>query len=96
MVEWWQRKTLWRWRNEEIDRTDRAGGLAAGGDAADRRFPGFAVAVDLQKEPFIAPGEERDIRVADAATTSRIEILFDFAMPGRASQGAVKAILFRK
>ena len=112
-----------------------------------QRFPGFAVAVDLQKEPFITAGEEREIRVvlhpvgflrrqqwvrvtalpspgvvvrgaasrevpfndlwrnrvellftvnADEATSSRVEILFDVSMPGRASQGAVKAVLVRK
>ena len=121
--------------------------ITMGPYAIYRRFPGFAVAVDLQKEPFITPGEEREIHVvlhpvgflrrqqwvrvtalpspgvvvrgaasrevpfndlwrnrvelvftvnADEATTSRVEILFDFAMPGRATQGAVKAILFRK
>ena len=121
--------------------------IAMGPYAIYRRFPCFAVAVDLQKPPFIAAGEERDIRVvfhlvgflrrqqwirvtalpcpgvavrgaasrelplnelwrnraetvftfnADAATTSRVEILFDFSIPGRPSQGAVKAILFRK
>jgi hypothetical protein len=124
-----------------------ADSIAMGPYAIYRRFPGFAVAVDLQGPPFIAIGEEREIRVvlhpagflrrqrwvrvtalpspgvavrgaasrevpvndlwrnrvelfftvnADEATTSRVEILFDFAMPGRASQGAVRAILFRK
>lgn len=112
-----------------------------------RRFPAFAIAVDLLREPFIAAGEERDIRVsfypigalrrqqwlrvaahpgpgvavrgaaerevplndlwgnradltftvnADASPSSRVEILFDVSLPGRPSQGAVRAVLFRK
>lgn len=121
--------------------------IAMGPYTLYRRFPSFAIAVDLGGEPFIGPGEERDIRVtfypveflrrqqwarvtalpspgvvvrgaasrevpvndlwrnrvelvftvnADAATSSRVEIVFDVSMPGRPSSGAVKAMLVRK
>ena len=121
--------------------------LAMGPYAVLRDFPSFTIVVDALREPFIAAGEEREIRVsfypraflrrqqwaritayatpgveirgsasrevpindpwrnrvdltyvvnADAATASRIEILFDVTMPGRPSNGTAKIVLIKQ